>query len=43
MNAQLFTTDKKQCGIEEDKESESEVIVQIQEEMFGSDNDIQTI
>ena len=44
MNAQFFTTNKK-TNFEEDKESVSEVIIRIENEneMFGSDNDIQTI
>ena len=42
MNAQFFTTDKKPF-LEEDKESVSEVIIRIENEIFGSDNDVQTI
>ena len=42
MNAQFFTTDKKP-DLEEDKESVSEVMIRIQNEIDGSDNDIQTI
>ena len=42
MNARFFTTDKKGYP-DEDKESVSEVIIRIQNEIDGSDNDIQTI
>ena len=42
MNAQFFTTDKKTL-LEEDKESVSEVMIRIQNEIDGSDNDVQTI
>ena len=42
MNAQFFTTDKK-APLEEDKESVSEVMIRIQNEIDGSDNDVQTI
>ena len=42
MNAQFYTTDKKTL-LEEDKESVSEVMIRIQNEIDGSDNDVQTI